>query len=465
MSPSFARRTVVVGGRSKGGGLGEGMLSQGRVFLRVGRSGCRLSKPAWQRSLAGLGSHQRTCRELTAPPKKSQLRYRSIFSLFQKQTDRDAQTEEAILEGEALFHKLSESPMQLMRERGEQIRKYTKCPINGTAVKFECPNCGYPTHSTQEAWRNDDDHHMNVCSILREANEDEHDLRSGRKMGEFDMPTTLDHERALNFSNFDTLLYTRDFPAVNHPRAMRHVTKLLTYPFTVASVLHDQSPYRLRKGLTVEGLRSLTALRSTLTPKDVNPGSERYPKPHEIRVFVLGARAESMLPHLVWQQMALLFPFGTFNIYFIGPEAAQPPSAFIRDNHKHSKATTQCSFWTYKDLYQTLHEANEFAPYDPYHDVFFLFSPGIGHSISRQHWAPALPMLLETRCALFMCGYSEEDMKQDYDYFHEICAGEFDVLLEPQLNVFASQKWDISVLDIREFCKTNWAIWGARGKK
>ena len=44
---------------------------------------------------------------------------------------------------------------------------------------------------------------------------------------------------------------------MNDPRQLRQVTKLLTYPMTVASVLHELSPYNLKSRLTKEGLRSM----------------------------------------------------------------------------------------------------------------------------------------------------------------------------------------------------------------
>ena len=60
-------------------------------------------------------------------------------------------------------------------------------------------------------------------------------------------------------TNWDTFLYTREFDAINDDRCMRQVTRLLTYPVTVASVLHEFSPYDIRDGrLTAEGLKSLS---------------------------------------------------------------------------------------------------------------------------------------------------------------------------------------------------------------
>ena len=56
---------------------------------------------------------------------------------------------------------------------------------------------------------------------------------------------------------------------------MRQVTKLLSYPVTIASVVHELSPYNIRKNgrLTVEGLKSLTGkqhlqIRLIKTPAD-----------------------------------------------------------------------------------------------------------------------------------------------------------------------------------------------------
>lgn len=104
---------------------------------------------------------------------------------------------------DGLFHPFSESPFPAVKARGEAIRSLAPCPIcssshgdhtthndNGTEplrVKFECPDCGWPTHCSREHWETDEDH-AKFCPRLREVNEDEHDLRSGRRMYEFELP-------------------------------------------------------------------------------------------------------------------------------------------------------------------------------------------------------------------------------------------------------------------------------------
>jgi mitochondrial splicing suppressor protein 51 len=108
---------------------------------------------------------------------------------------------------------------------------------------------------------------MEICDLLKQINEDDHDLRSERQFPEFQYPGGLIDDILPNLTNWDTLLYTRQFNAINNERSMRQATRLLTYPLTIASVLHELSPYNIRKGgrLTNEGLKSLNG-KSLILP-------------------------------------------------------------------------------------------------------------------------------------------------------------------------------------------------------
>ena len=185
-----------------------------------------------------------------------------------------------------LFHPFSKSPIPTIRQRSRFIKQHALCPhpahqqtripvsphdpearkIQGvsneppTHVSFECPDCGVATYCSEEHWADDFEAHLEICDTLRQINEDDHDLRSGRWFPEFEYPGPQIDEALVNMMNWDTFLYTRQFEAINHDRSMRQVTKLLTYPVTLASVLHDLSPYNIRSGgrLTTEGLKSLS---------------------------------------------------------------------------------------------------------------------------------------------------------------------------------------------------------------
>jgi mitochondrial splicing suppressor protein 51 len=184
-----------------------------------------------------------------------------------------------------LFHPLSESPIPAMRQRARFMKQHALCPhpahqqtriptsprdpearkIEGvsneppTHVSFECPDCGIATYCSEEHWADDFEAHLEICDTLRQINEDDHDLRSGRWFPEFEYPGPQIDEALVNMTNWDTFLYTRQFEAINDDRNMRQVTKLLTYPVTLGSVLHELSPYTIRDGgLTPEGLKSLS---------------------------------------------------------------------------------------------------------------------------------------------------------------------------------------------------------------
>lgn len=96
-----------------------------------------------------------------------------------------------LLAQDDLFHPLSTSPFEDLRLRAERIKRMAPCPVclehfgERNLVAFDSPDAGWPTHCSEEHWKADDDHHKYV-ERLREANEDEHDLRSGRPLVEFE---------------------------------------------------------------------------------------------------------------------------------------------------------------------------------------------------------------------------------------------------------------------------------------
>lgn len=186
-----------------------------------------------------------------------------------------------------LFHPFSSSPSPEIRRRAAFIKQNAYCPhpdhhqtrlptnpddpearksVQGNSppvhVKFECPDCGIPVSCSEEHWADDYEAHLEICDTLREINEDDHDLRSGRFFPEFEYPGDQIEEAMVNMTNWDTFLFSREFRAINDERSLRQATRLLTYPVTIGSVLHELSPYSIKKGgrLTVEGLKSLSGM-------------------------------------------------------------------------------------------------------------------------------------------------------------------------------------------------------------
>lgn len=125
------------------------------------------------------------------------------------------------------------------------------------------------------------------------------------------------------------------------------------------------------------------------------PGSSSDTAPEKpqvpFRIIVIGARAEASLPPAIWEQLTFLYPKTNFNIYFIGPEVGLP---LLDKNSPRRKAgyefgdsefgapsytlnvSPRLQLISIKANYETIHD--QLGPFDPYSDVFFAFSPGLG---------------------------------------------------------------------------------------
>lgn len=222
----------------------------------------------------------------------------------------------------------------------------------------------------------------------------------------------------------------------------------------------------------------VVALRYTLHPPRAGQGVEmsglRLSSP-PVRIFILGARAESSLPREVWIQLSHLFPRATFHLIFIGPEAmanrdeefplpertpSNPFGAIVED-----RLSDKMKITTYVDYFHTLHEAQQFAPYDPYFDCFMLYHPGLGHPASSHEWQQTIPQLLETKIPIICTGYTDWDMKRDMEWVMDKCKGEVDLLMDPGENRFRSLRWDMNDLDPQDISCGNWGVWAFRGKR
>ncbi|KAI9166717.1 Protein MSS51 [Paramyrothecium foliicola] len=456
--------------------------------------------------------HSNACRESKASPlatgttKCARDFSSSAISKSEAAAPGNASTPSTLrLSEDNLFHPFSSSPVPEFRRRAAFMKQHAYCPhpdhhatkmptvapkgeeeaaatgdMAPAHVDFECPDCGFPVYCSEQHWMDDYENHLKICDTLRQINEDDHDLRSGRVFTEGNLPDVQLDEALVNMTNWDTFMYTREFEAIHSDRSMRQITRLLTYPLTIASVLHEFSPYSHKSGdrLTVEGLKSLSALRYTLHPPRSGRGvgvNQIKPEAPAVRLFILGARAESSLPRAAWVQLSHLFPEARLHLIFVGPEsmanrddefplpertASNPFGAVVED-----RIWPKMKISTIVDYYHTIHKTGHFAPHDPYFDCFVLFHPGLGHPASSHEWEETLPLLLETKVPIISTGYTQFDLERDVDFVHKKSGGEFDVLLEPGENKFRSLRWDLNDLDPQDISCGNWGVWAFRGKR
>lgn len=271
-------------------------------------------------------------RHLLARQRATREQTRSLFNFLRKQAQ-EAPKQQPVLSQDDLFHPFSKSPFPALRQRGEAIKKIAPCPVCVSSdaqelptnppvkkVAFECPDCGWPTHCSEEHWHADEEH-QRCCGRLREVNEDEHDLRSGRKVTEFEMPGAccvlnalefcssatagpIAFDETVSFANWDVFWYTRGFPSMDTERMRRHASKLLTYPMTIASVLHQHSGLTLsNQRVTPEGIRALAGAldfsmkRLRITQQSTSPTLDATRLPGNARDR--GSRRwQARLPHL-----------------------------------------------------------------------------------------------------------------------------------------------------------------------
>ncbi|QRW27497.1 Mss51-mRNA processing-like protein [Rhizoctonia solani] len=324
---------------------------------------------------------------------------RTLFGWSKKPTQTGSGAK-PILTQDNLFHPLSESPIKTLQLRAKAVKELAPCP----RIPLET---GYRPHT--------------ILYPSSRVNEDEHDIRSGRKMTEFELPGQQSYEEAVSFANWDVFWYTRSFNSIDTDRSRRHSSKLLTYPITIASLLHENSGINIRnQRLTPEGLRSMTGNLHAESPTGDEDPSGKPP----MRIFIIGARAESSLPTHVWEQLAHLFPNTPFHIYMIGPQVSLPAIAIpppppkpaptknsesTRDAPKPvlfeppippqttptgptktrdsapdygvpsstSSVSDQLTITCLRAPYADVH-AHFAETFDPYTDVFFAFCPGFG---------------------------------------------------------------------------------------
>jgi splicing suppressor protein 51 len=171
----------------RAGQVRSGSPKGNSIFYQVKMAASRLTTTATRKASKDVIS--------CLSPSQNQQR-RSLFGFGRKTKPANkppSPPPRPILSQNNLFHPLSSSPIPSLREKSERIKKQAFCPVSLVKygqrkhVAYDCPTCGWPTHASRQMWEEDPEKEK-YWARLREANEDEHDLRSGRLIKEFELP-------------------------------------------------------------------------------------------------------------------------------------------------------------------------------------------------------------------------------------------------------------------------------------
>ena len=454
------------------------------------------------------------------------------------------------------FYPLRESPHSELRQMHQQIIEHSSCPecldlgdrlpeeqweqldkIPGGSVRrdigakstsrpeYTCPSCGFPSHCAEDHHMADGHTHSTVCQELRQWSEDEHDLRSGRKFWEYSFPGWQEKNSVMNFTNWPAILKTRKFPKpiLQSSISQRHISRVLTYPYTIAAMLNNPWVYaddtdegsKSKSVVTDAGWHLLSSLshaidvgvKSSWRHFDQNRGPKRRAAftdqptsptltSDPFRIFILGARMESQLPAFVWEQLSLSFPGVPMRLYFIGPES-RPPSVSISSgsgkftadkqriiptSHVHKRPVNSRTVGLDGDgqevevksivypvsvnmrmeyIAAQYEDVHEtFGPFQRNRDVFVCFNSGVGHPLTENEWKPALKHVLKTRCLTIFTSMNKSDQMHDVDAIKRNFDGDYVVVLRPTFNKFSSLRPDFSVDTVHDPDEWTYCNWG-----
>jgi len=131
-------------------------------------------------------------------------------------------------------------------------------------------------------------------------------------------------------------------------------------------------------------------------------------------IFVVGARAESTMPHELWGILKDAFPALSFQIHLIGPQVnAAAHSALVRT----SRRVEGISIMAWKQPFERFWGENEnkgCSMLQP--DLVVLFNPGLGHSIQGKDWALGFRSIAGLGAPILITSFDKVDHDGDLKF-------------------------------------------------
>jgi hypothetical protein len=274
-----------------------------------------------------------------------------------------------------------------------------------------------------------------------------------------------------------------------HIHCTEEVTGMQDYLRQRGFELTTQSESRILSSLTTFPLTVAHSLHKILARPDLSPTINLHGL-NDIRICVVGARAESSLPVLWWRECLFSCPSHITNISLVmqGPHlqgnnasnndkmAEWKPSCDL--NSVSSARSIRISLLKKGNCPLHLHPRIEDIVIGT--DMFVLFNPGLGATEElRKSWKETILLMLRTHKPIVFTSHGEADMKRDWAFINELCQEHISesgtterrndststeskgylrptncmrILIEPTPNKFASEKRTFDEKEIDE-CK------------
>ena len=189
----------------------------------------------------------------------------------------------------------------------------------------------------------------------------------------------------------------------------------------------------------------------------------------ELRVAVIGARAEASLPTQWWRELLAARPdVARWSVHFLGPQLAAPAAARAPIGAPpRLEVASPCGRRALELTFECAAYPGAGAP--ARWDALALFNPGFGHHALVGAWEEALRAMLRGGAPMLVTAHSERDALRDRAAIERAARAvgmrPEDVWVErPALNAFRSRKKALDPADPEHVTAANWSAAVVQGR-
>ncbi len=129
-----------------------------------------------------------------------------------------------------------------------------------------------------------------------------------------------------------------------------------------------------------------------------------------VTVYIVGARAESTMPHELWGILRESFPHTSFEIHLVGPQVnAAAHRALARSRESCHEISIRAWKMNFEEFRET--NANTSKP-----DFVVLFNPGLGHHTQGKDWETGFTSIFQLGAPILVTSFDSMDHHGDIGF-------------------------------------------------